>query len=159
MFSRIPCRTEIALRFPFVIPAFVSCKRFGRTSRQARLVTRVWTRTKSLPFLFLNYIYRRGTNREYSILCLEVGIFSIAGREGRRGREGEDGESFVSRVEILFLNFFSFFLRESWISKWICDRRTNNYDREIIIIIIWIDNSRFEIQVSSSSMSSLSFDR
>lgn len=55
----------------------------------------------------VTYGLRRGTNREYSILCLQLGIFSIARREGERGRDGERvlfrGWRFFSRR---LLNFF-----------------------------------------------------
>lgn len=58
----------------------------------------------------VTYGLRRGTNREYSILCLQLGIFSIARREGERKGGGRGRESFVSRVEILFASSFEFFL-------------------------------------------------
>lgn len=57
----------------------------------------------------VTYGLRRGTNREYSILCLQLGIFSIARREGERegGVGGErvlfQGWRFFSRR---LLNFF-----------------------------------------------------
>lgn len=141
MFSRIPCRTEIALRFPFVIPAFVSCKRFGRTSRQARLVTRVWTRTKSLPFLFLNYIYRNVGALTGNILFYVWKLESFPSRGereggGGRGREGEDGESFVSRVEILFLNFFSFFFENrEFLSEFVIDVQIIMIEKLLLLLL------------------------
>lgn len=104
-FSRIRAeRKQLSPLFPFVIPAFVSCKRSdGHRGRHGLL--HAYGRTKSLPFLFLNYIYvaqDRASNREYSISCLRVGIFFIARRKENRGFR-----SFQREEIFFFLSFFS----------------------------------------------------
>lgn len=138
MFSRIPCRTEIALRFPFVIPAFVSCKRFGRTSRQARLVTRVWTRTKSLPFLFLNYIYRNVGALTGNILFY---VWKLESFPSREEREGGGGRGRTERVlfrgwRFFFWIFFLFFFENrEFLSEFVIDVQIIMIEKLLLLLL------------------------
>lgn len=64
-------------------------------------------------------------------------------------------------MEILFLNFFSFFFENrEFLSEFVIDVQIIMIEKLLLLLSgSIIRASRFEIQVSSSSMSSLSFDR
>lgn len=80
------------------------------------------------------------------------------GKEGERGRREfcfEGGDSFF---EFFFLFFFE---NREFLSEFVIDVQIIMIEKLLLLLLSGsiIRASRFEIQVSSSSMSSLSFDR